>query len=333
MIIGSAPTRVDLAGGTIDVWPVCFSLEAPAVTVNLAINLCAHVTVEETHDGVIHVRSEDRDEEVSLPVDALTHDRLGLVTRHVAHFGAGDGLRIVTHSGVPPQSGLGGSSTLGVALAGALGKLRGHAYTLRTIQDIETALLRVPTGYQDYVPPLHGGCNVIEPTPGGLSIEPIAGAGTFLRRHLVLVDTSISHHSGMNNWEVVKRFLDGDADVVRGMNAIRACAAAMADALRAGDLAATAEALRGEWSARRHLAPVVSNDRIESILGAAEGAGALAGKVCGAGGGGCLILLAHDAQDEAIVRAVENAGGSVLAFEPDNDGLRVDYGPLNAPVE
>ncbi len=299
-------------------------MKRPAVTVNLAINRRCEVRVSPTTDGNVHIRSLDRGDEITLPLNALRHDKLGLITRHVAHFGGGAGLSIETKSGVPSGSGLGGSSTLGVALAGALSKLSGRPFALRTVQDIETALLGLPTGYQDYVAPMHGGCNVIRPTPGGLLIDPLVDAPDFLARHLLLVDTQISHHSGMNNWEVVKRFLDGDETVVGLMNRIRICAEAMEVAVRATDLTATAAALDDEWQARRALAPIVSNERIEAILAAGKNAGALAGKVCGAGGGGCLVLLAPDTQSPVLRAAVQDAGGSILDFEVDHQGLRVD---------
>ena len=323
VIRASAPTRIDLAGGTLDIWPVCFSLDRPATTVNLALSLRAQASVEETGDGHVDVRSEDRDEAVRLPVGALRHDRLGLATRLAEWYGPGSGLRIVTRSTVPPQSGLGGSSALGVALAGALARLRGRDVDLREVQDVETALLGVPTGYQDFVPPLLGGVHALTAAPGGPRIERIEGAGRFLAGHLLLADTRIAHESGMNNWEVVKRFLDGDGHVRACMNRINDCARDLRGALEARDLDGFAAALDAEWRARRELAPVVSNARIEAMAKAARDAGALAAKVCGAGGGGCMVLVVREAKEPGVARAIETAGGAIVPFEPDAQGLRV----------
>ena len=323
MVRASAPTRIDLAGGTIDIWPVCYALDRPALTVNLAIDIRVEVDAEATDDGFLEVVSLDRGEEVRLPVDRIEHGRLGLATRHAAWFGAGDGLRIRTRSAAPPQSGLGGSSALGVALAGALGKLRDRPWDLTLVQNIETALLGFPTGYQDYRPAFHGGVNALAAVPEGVRVDRIDGGEEFLAAHLLLADTRIAHESGMNNWEVTKRFLDGDAMVRRAMNSINDCARRLRDALAARDVDGFAAALNDEWAERRRLAPVVSNTRIESMIAAARDAGALGAKICGAGGGGCMVVVARNAARDAVREALERTGGAVLDFRPDADGLTV----------
>ena len=331
MIRSSAPTRIDLAGGTIDVSPICHALDRPAVTVNLAIDLRARVEVTRTGDGFVEVVSTDRDERVRLPANALRHGRLGLATRLVAWFGQAEGLSVRTSCTAPPRSGLGGSSALAVALGGALAALHDAPFAPEVARNVETAHLRVPTGYQDYYPAWHGGVLALTAAPGGIEVEKLTDAGAFLARHLMLADTRIEHSSGMNNWEVVKRFCDGDGDVARSLNAINACASRMRDAVRDGDLDGVAAALRDEWAERRRLAPVVSNGRIETIVDAARDAGARAAKICGAGGGGCMVLVVEEAGDPAVVSAIEHAGGAVIDVRPDPDGLRVDEEPPAAP--
>ncbi|MHC4934565.1 MAG: hypothetical protein ACYTGV_20545 [Planctomycetota bacterium] len=105
----------------------------------------------------------------------------------------------------------------------------------------------------------------------------------------------------------------------------------MREAVVASDLPGVASALRREWQLRRDLSPVVSSDRIERLVAAGSDAGALAAKVCGAGGGGCLVLLVEDAADDAVRTAVTAAGGTPVAFRPDPVGLTVAGGPPAAP--
>jgi D-glycero-alpha-D-manno-heptose-7-phosphate kinase len=324
MIRASAPTRIDLAGGTIDIWPICLALERPAVTVNLAISLRAEARVEETDDGLLYVRSEDRGEEIRLPVGAVSHERLGLATRLAAHYGLGRGLAIRLRSEAPPQSGLGGSSALAVALGAALARLRDRPFDLRAVQDLETALLKTPTGYQDYYPAFLGGLNALTAVPGGVEVEKLPGGAEFLSPHVLLLDTRISHESGLTNWEMVRRFFDGDPVVRAGAGRIAECAARLRDAARARDLAGVAAALRDEWEARRKLSPAVTNARLDGLAAAAVGAGALAAKVCGAGGGGCMVVLAPDATDRALRKRITEAGGDLLSFRPETSGLRVE---------
>ncbi len=324
MIRASAPTRIDLAGGTIDIWPLCLSLECPAVTVNLAIDLRAEADVRETEDGLLYVRSEDRGEEIRLPVGEITHERLGLATRLAAYYGVGNGLSVTLLSRAPPHSGLGGSSALAVALAAALARLRDRPFDLRVVQDLETTLLKTPTGYQDYYPAFKGGLNALTAVPGGVEVERIESGPSFLARHLLLVDTGIEHASGLTNWEAVKRFFDGDAVVREAFHRIAECAARLRDAVRAGNLKEVGAALSDEWDARRRLSPAVTNERLDALADAARGAGALAAKVCGAGGGGCMVILAPDASDRTLRKRIGEAGGNPLAFRPDNHGLRVE---------
>ncbi len=321
MIRASAPTRIDLAGGTIDIWPLCLSLDVPAVTVNLAIDLRAEVEVSETADGILYVRSADRGEELRLPVGAIAHDRLGLATRLAAYYGAGNGLSIQLLSRAPPHSGLGGSSALAVALAAALARLRGRPFDLRVVQDLETSLLRTPTGYQDYYPAWKGGLNALTAVPGGVEVERLGSGPSFLARHLLLVDTGIEHASGLTNGEAVKRFFAGDRDVREAFHRIAQCAARLRDAVRASDLKGVGEALADEWAARRRLSPAVTNERLDALARAATGAGALAAKVCGAGGGGCMVVLAPDAGDRTLRKNIGEAGGNLVAFRPDAMGL------------
>jgi D-glycero-alpha-D-manno-heptose-7-phosphate kinase len=324
IVLASAPARIDLAGGTLDIWPVCHALEHPAVTVNLAINLRAEARVEQTGDGHLEVISEDLDERVRLPVDEVTHERLGLATRLAAWFVIGEGLRIHLRSRTPPHSGLGGSSSMGVALAGALARLRDRTLDLRAVQDLETAELKLPTGYQDYFPALLGGLNTLTAAPGGPRFERLEGGEEFLSRHLRLANTQVEHRSGPTNWDAVKRFLDGDAEVVKSFESIARSAGRMRSAVHDRDLDGVAAAMNTEWTERRRLSPLVSNERIEALSAAALEAGALATKICGAGGGGCMVLLVPEEKDHTVARAVEAAGGAMVDFRPDPDGLRIE---------
>ena len=82
--------------------------------------------------------------------------------------------------------------------------------------------------------------------------------------------------------------------------------------------------MQQEWDVRRTLAPGVSTPRIESLVAAASKAGALASKICGAGGGGCMITLVPEEKRAAVYEALEAAGGKIMPFEIDRQGLVVN---------
>jgi D-glycero-alpha-D-manno-heptose-7-phosphate kinase len=143
-------------------------------------------------------------------------------------------------------------------------------------------------------------------------------------RHLVLVYTGVSRNSGISNWDIFKRFLDGDTEVRSALQSISDAAQEMRQALLASDWQAAGAALDREWESRKILSPAVTNQRIDGLIAAARAVGALAGKVCGAGGGGCLVLWIGDRGDANEVRRVmEERGAVVLEFRAAAAGVRV----------
>lgn len=237
-------------------------------------------------------------------------------------------LEIEFWSGVPFGSGLGGSSALTVALMGALGRLSPRDLTgvdrVDFVRDVETRVLSKPAGVQDYYPPLEGGAHVITFRAGRTTGERLPADAATWERHLTLFDSGISHSSGMNNWQILRARLEGDAEVTRNLEGVREAAVSMAEAVRRTDFPAMGEALRREWEARRRLAPVVSTPSIERAIAAAIEAGAWGGKACGAGGGGCVVFLSPAEKTDAVRRSLASLGeGGLAPVRLVETGLRV----------
>ena len=325
-IDSSAPTRIDLAGGTYDIWPL-YLLHEPAQTINAAIGLRARCALTSRRDYRVRLVSEDTGEEVEADGPAaLPLDRLPLVTRLVRHFGA-KGLDVHTRSESPVGAGIAGSSAMNVALIGALA-----AWTGRTLSDedlltiamnVEAQVLGVPTGVQDYRPALYGGISAVEMSAAGVRRAPLGVPLPDLERRLVLAYTGATRNSGINNWQVMVRRINGDVQVAAAFDAIRDAAAAMRDALEKSDWSGVAHAMDSEWEARKQLAPGVTTPHIDGLLARARAAGALAGKVCGAGGGGCLTALVDPARREEVAAAFTADGATVLPLTIEAEGLVV----------
>jgi D-glycero-alpha-D-manno-heptose-7-phosphate kinase len=326
-----APARIDLAGGTVDIWPICL-IEPGAATVNLAIDRFAVARARVRDDGAFVLTSVDKDVE-RRHVDAAslrTETDLAL-HREVAMFAAtflpaGVGLELTTRSEVPAGSGLGGSSALFVACvkaALAVGKrTMDDDALLRHVIDMEARLIGVPTGSQDYVSAIHGGLSLIRYPTGGARRDPIPCDLELVARRIVLVYTGVPHDSAMNNWAVTKAYLDGDDDVRREMRAISEAARILRGALVVHDLDAAADAIAQDWKARKKLAPGVTTREIERLGDAAEDAGAMAMKVCGAGGGGCVFFWCAEGKRDAVESTLKAAGADVLKFKPEPRGVR-----------
>jgi D-glycero-alpha-D-manno-heptose-7-phosphate kinase len=337
-----APTRIDLAGGTIDIWPL-YLLHDGAVTVNAAIDLMATAIVERHAGPEVEIESLDRGSRFSVAsrqrlaaAIAEAPPELEFVVRLAAHYLAASsragtessgGCRIITSCRAPAGSGLGGSSALGIALASALQRHTGTRFSserlLAVTRAIETQTLRIPTGEQDYHPALHGGPLALHYTVEGTRVERLAVDAAALRERLVLLYTGKSRSSGLSNWDMLKRHLDGDAQVRAAMDGVIRATRDLRAALLAGDFDGVGPALASEWAARKQLSPAVTDPIIDDLIDTGIGAGALAGKVCGAGGGGCVVLWTRAGRRDEVTSAIAAAGAEVLAFRLRSTGVEI----------
>jgi D-glycero-alpha-D-manno-heptose-7-phosphate kinase len=335
LIESSAPTRIDLAGGTLDIWPLYLFHEG-AQTLNAAISLRARCFIRPRADKRIAIISEDTGVRVEVAhwSDLRENPELKLVGRLLHYFQA-EGLEVRTRSESPVGAGIAGSSALNIAVCGALAAWCERALPdellLQIAQNVEAQVIDVPTGVQDYRPALSGGINAVELNVDGIRRVPLDVDPAELQRRLVLAYTNASRNSGINNWEMTKRHIDGDPEVRARFGRIRDVAVAMRGALDRGDWTAVGRHVADEWENRKLLAPGVTTPAIDSMLAAAIEAGAAGGKVCGAGGGGCLFCIAEPDRVPDVRRALAENGARILDFRIESEGLTIDT-RIDAPV-
>ena len=328
LIESSAPTRIDLAGGTLDIWPLYLFHEG-AQTINAAISLRARCALQPRGDRGLTIISDDAGRRVDVGHWSELRDNteLRLLGRLLHHFKA-EALEMHTRSESPVGAGIAGSSALNIAVCGALVAWTGAQLTddeiLQIAMNVEAQAIAVPTGVQDYRPALYGGISAVELRVDGIKRVALPVSARDLEARLVLAYTGASRNSGINNWEVTKRHIDGDADVRQRFARIRDIAGAMRTALERGDWPDVGAQIAAEWENRKGLAPGVTTPEIDAMLAAARGAGAYGGKVCGAGGGGCLFCLGEPERLPAIREAIAAHGGRLLDFGIEAQGLQVD---------
>jgi D-glycero-alpha-D-manno-heptose-7-phosphate kinase len=327
-IDASAPTRIDLAGGTLDIWPLYLFHEG-AQTLNAAISLRARCSITPRDDRRIVIVSDDTGRRVEAAHWSELRDNteLRLLGRLLHHFRV-EGLELRTQSESPVGAGIAGSSALNIAVCGALA-----AWTERPLSDdqllqvamnVEAQAIDVPTGVQDYRPALYGGVSAVELGVSGVTRVALPVDPRELEARVVLAYTGASRNSGINNWEVTKRHIDGDRQVQSRFARIRDIAVEMRAAIEQSDWPTVGRQIAVEWENRKHLAPGVTTPEIDAMLAAAREAGALGGKVCGAGGGGCLFCLGAPDDVPAIRTALEARGARLLDFRIETEGLRVE---------
>ena len=326
-----AATRIDLAGGTLDLWPLSILIPG-AQTINCAIDLWAQATAGAGVAG--ELRNDDTGRTLAAGADPFSDPDFALAAECLRQFSPGRKISLTTKTLAPRGSGLGNSSALAAAIAlaligekspEALAEIDGarmHAL-VAVLHDLEARVLKTPTGVQDYYPALAGGLNRLNYFPGRIELTPLAADLAELAERLVIFSTGSSHHSGLNNWEIYKAAIAGDRAVLGGLKRIAEAADSAGRALELGNWPGVGAAVAAEWQARRQLAPVVSSPEIDALLDAARGAGAWGAKLCGAGGGGCGFALGPPAARSAIAAAVTNAGAMVLPAHPTAAGFSV----------
>lgn len=326
-ITASAPTRIDLAGGTIDIWPL-YLFHEHAVTVNAAISLRAHVEVEDRPAGGIEIRSIDTNQRVTAPSsDALNGSGdLPLLSLIARHYQLRDAI-LTTRGESPAGAGIAGSSALTIAACAAVAKRQNASLDagdlLRVAMNVECQTIRVPTGLQDYRPALYGGIAAIHLDVDDTRRVAIEVDRRELEQRIVLAYTGAPRQSGTNNWEITKRHIDGDRHIFDCFERIRDTANALKDALQRGDWDGVGRNIAVEWENRKRLAPGVTTPTIDELIARAAAAGSTAAKVCGAGGGGCLFCYGPPSARASVTAALAEGGARVLDYHIETEGLRL----------
>ncbi|MBA3632787.1 MAG: GHMP kinase [Acidobacteria bacterium] len=332
MIIEScAPTRVDLAGGTIDIPPL-FLFHEDAATVNFAVDLMAHCRIETRDDDKIVIESIDRAEkfETSLGKISQLKDelRLELLSKLVYFFKPEVGFTITTKSEAPAGAGLGGSSTLNIACIGALNRLVGNRYTpdkfIPIAANVETQVIKVPAGFQDYYSAQYGGAACIHFRPDGIEREALDFDTKTLEERIVVCYTGEPRNSGTNNWEITKRHIDGDVKTFVVFEGIRDTSLNLREALLANDWIKTGEILKAAHPQRKSLSPNITTPQMNLLIKKAENNGAIATKVCGAGGGGCIAFFCEEGRKNDVEKVLaKELEAEVLQWNLCKEGLTV----------
>jgi len=331
IIESSAPTRVDLAGGTIDIWPL-YLFHTGATTVNFAISLRAHCRIETRDDGRIVLESRDRkvsfDTELAAIEDLAQEERLELIAKLVHFFKPATGFHLIAEGEAPAGAGLAGSSALCIATIGALNRLVGNRYDesqfIGIAANIETTVIKVPAGVQDYYAAFYGGTSAVHFRADGIEREALIVDEATLERRISICYTGEPRLSGINNWEVTKKHIDGDAEILEIFDGIRDSAVAMRTALMANDWAAVSETMRAAYPNRKRLAPNWTTPRMDMLVEKAHANGAEAAKVCGAGGGGCIAFLCAEGRRADVERALAaETDVEVLDWKIAHEGLSI----------
>jgi D-glycero-alpha-D-manno-heptose-7-phosphate kinase len=253
---------------------------------------------------------------------------LELISKLVHFFKPETGFHLVAESNAPAGAGLGGSSTLAIACIGALNRLVGNRYSpdrfIGIAANVETTVIRVPAGTQDYYSAQYGGLSCIHYRPDGIEREALTTDMTTLERRIALCYTGEPRLSGINNWEMTKNHIDGDPDLFASFDRIRDTSVRLREALIANDWKTVGDTMREAYPNRKKLAPNITTPHMDTLVEKALANGGIAAKVCGAGGGGCIAFFCEDGRRKDVERALaEDQGVQILDWALDPVGLTI----------
>jgi D-glycero-alpha-D-manno-heptose-7-phosphate kinase len=335
-VIARAPVRLSFGGGGTDL--PAYSDRFGGLVVSAAVTRYATAVASPSPDGGVGVNSADYRTWVRWPAGVVPDDGepLSLPRAALAWFAERGllpgGVELFTASEAPPGSGLGSSSAMAVAVVGALAAYAGlyldAAGAAALACHLEIGRLGRPIGRQDQYAAALGGVNAIafepdgavRPEPLDLAPETLAG----LQAGLLLLSTGRTRDSASILAGQRARTEDGAA--LGRLHRLKALAREMRSALEAGDLAGFGGLLDEGWRQKRGLAAGISTGPIDRWYLTAREAGALGGKVCGAGGGGFLLLFAPPARRADVLAALAPDGLTPLAVAIDPAGVRVHAG-------
>ena len=323
-----APLRLGLAGGGTDVSP--YSDVHGGCVLNATIDLYAQAIIEPRDDGRVCFRATDRLEEVLLDAETDMPDadplRLhrGIHRRVVRQFNGGKPLSctLTTFADAPAGSGLGTSSTMVVAILQAYAEWLnlglGEYELARLAFEIEREDLKMSGGKQDQYAAAFGGFNFIEfGAEGRVLVNPLRikeWVVNELEASTVLYYTGQSRESAAIIQKQIDNTERADVRSIEAMHALKHDAVSMKEAILRGDLKGYANILGRSWVAKKQMAQGISNAMIDGVYDAALAAGALSGKISGAGGGGFMMFFVPPEHRMQLIQRLAQFEGQVMNF-------------------
>jgi D-glycero-alpha-D-manno-heptose-7-phosphate kinase len=329
MINKSGSVRVDLLGGTLDLNPINLILPN-VVTLNLATSLKAKVLIEKDERDGVEIVSKDynstnffkREDFERSKLQGGFFKELTFVCQILDLFGLHSNIKMTLESGSPPGAGLGGSSAMGVTIYSALCEFTGQPLdkleAITKVNSIESIILDSgPAGYQDYYPALFGGVLALTPRIGGIDVHQLYDENlkAYLEENITLVFSGETRNSGINNWEVYKGFFDKLAPMREGLEKIAKLSHEAYGAIQSKNWARLVELISAEGATRSELFPGIVSPLMDSLYNKLKKEiPSLGLKVCGAGGGGCFLLIHPPEKKSQVLGAIKTQGMTVLDF-------------------
>ena len=330
VICGRAPGRIDFGGGGTDVAPYCE--EHHGMVVNAAINYYVYARLVPRADRLIRIHAIDlgQREEAATLAELNLDGPLALVKACIRRAGPSRGFELETYSEVPLGSGLSSSAAIGVLVCAVCIRYEHGGFKREAMAHLAAAAERDDlnhwTGKQDHFASAMGGINFLEFVGQEVPREPITLCEHTLRqleKNLLLVFSGAQHLAGNIHLEILADYRNGTGTVLPGMHGLKSVGFRMREALRVGDLESFARLMNENWKYHQMLHPSCSTPGLQRFIEVGLANGGLGAKVCGAGGGGCIVFYAAEGRKPQLAAALRELGGQIMPFAFDREGTIV----------
>jgi D-glycero-alpha-D-manno-heptose-7-phosphate kinase len=326
-IRSKAPLRISFAGDGTDVPP--YPSEHGGATLSATIDKYTYGTLIPSRQKEITVTSLDYDvgQKYLTDKDFIYDGNLDFVKATIKHMKAEQGMfDILIHSDAPPRCGLGSSSTEVVCIAGLLKTWQERPYTNYELAEIayqiERKDLEILGGKNDQYVATFGGFNYIEFLDEKVIVNQLKIRQEVineLQYNLLLCYTGRMKLSG----DIIRDQLANYEENLPKLKKLKDIAYEMKNSLLKGDLINFGDMLHQCWDTKKQLAPDITNPNIDKLYEKAKAKGALGGRVCGAGGGGYLLLYCESDKKHLVAEELEKYGAKIESFEFENKGLQI----------
>ncbi|MEO9946927.1 MAG: GHMP kinase [Paraglaciecola sp.] len=324
-----APLRISFAGGGTDVNP--FASLYGGFVLNVTINKYAYTSIVRTKSSNVSVTSYDFEkttEFCSQSLATLENDACFVRSVYQHLMSKASGLDVITHNDAPPGSGLGSSSAMMVSIIGAFKEMENQVmspYDIgRLAHDIERLELKQLGGMQDQYASAFGGFNFMEFDGDSVLVNRLKIDPWVVREleyNMILVYTQKSRLSSNIIEDQIKNVKANKADNIDAMKQIKQHAQDMKRVLLTGKTNEFGELLHEAWQQKKMMASSITNDELDEMYDVAKKAGAIGGKVSGAGGGGFMMFYCESNKKRDVVSALEKMGARVESFKFELEGV------------
>ena len=341
IIRARAPLRIGIAGGGTDVEP--YASEHGGLVFNTTIDRYAYCTLIPNDTDEMTVVSPNYgtfSQKLELPLK-YEGDAEDLIRAAVNHFGVTEGFKVFVRSDVPPGSGLGGSSTLMVAIVKAFSewkKVKLNKYEMAALAfHLEREEIGLGGGKQDQYAAAFGGFNMMYFTAEGVDVRPLKIKDSIikeLQERCILCYTGKARESASIIEEQVKD-LKKDSSKEDAYEESKRLAVSIGRALKLKDVDGAAALLNLAWEQKKKFTSKISNPLIDELYRTAMDNGALGGKVSGAGGGGFMFFICAPGKRDRVCKKLTAKGGEIMEFSFDPKGARtgkLDVGEYTSKV-